>query len=79
VVLVNMVQPPGVRPLFSGGDLTETDDLYRHLGGHLQWQDLRELQKVLQRRSVRFSLLDNERLSSELVSQYMSVKQRQLL
>jgi hypothetical protein len=45
----------------------------------LQWHNLRELQKVLQRRAVRFSLLENERLSAELVSQYMGVKQRQLL
>ena len=55
------------------------DDLYRELGGHLQWQKLRELQKVLQRIGVQFSLLGNERLSAELVSQYLSVKQRQLL
>ena len=33
----------------------------------------------LKRRGVRFSLLKNERLSAELVSQYLSVKQRQLL
>jgi uncharacterized protein (DUF58 family) len=79
VVLVNMVRPPGVQPIFAGKDVTELDDLYRHLGGHLQWHNLRELQTVLQRRGVRFSLLDNEGLSAELVSQYMSVKQRQLL
>lgn len=79
VVLVNMVQPPGVKPLFTGADASELDDLYRQLGGHLQWQNLRELQKVLQRRAVKFSLLDNEQLSAELVSQYMGVKQRQLL
>jgi uncharacterized protein (DUF58 family) len=79
IVLVNMVQPPGVRQMFAGRDVTETDDLYRQLGGHLQWQNLRELQKVLQRRGVRFSLLDNERLSAGLVAQYMAVKQRQLL
>lgn len=79
LVLVNMVRPPGVQPLFAGPAVTAVDDLYRHLGGHLQWEKLRELQKVLQRRGVRFSLLDNESLSTELVSQYMSVKQRQLL
>ena len=79
LILVNMVRPPGVQPVFANAAVTETDDLYRHLGGHLQWQKLRELQKVLQRRAVRFSLLDNEALSSELVAQYMSVKQRQLL
>lgn len=79
LVLVNMARPPGIRPMFAAGDVADTDDLYRHLGGHLQWHKLRELQKVLQRRAVQFSLLDNERLSTELVSQYMAVKRRQLL
>lgn len=79
VVLVNMIQPPGATALFTNPNLTSVDDLYQHLGGHLQWQKLRELGKVLQRRGVQFSLLQNERLSAELVSQYLSVKQRQLL
>jgi uncharacterized protein (DUF58 family) len=79
LVLVNMVQTPGVQPLFSDANVVELDELYRQLGGHLQWHNLRELQKILQRRGVRFSLLNNERMSAELVSQYMGVKQRQLL
>ena len=79
LVLVNMLQPPGVHPLFSHSDVTTVDDLYRHLGGHFQWHSLRELQIVLQRRGVRFSLLDQERLAVDLVSQYIDVKQRQLL
>jgi uncharacterized protein (DUF58 family) len=79
LVLVNMMQPPGVAPLFSNPNIAGVDDLYQHLGGHLRWQNLRELQKVLQRRGVQFSLLGDERLSAELVSQYLSVKQRQLL
>ena len=69
LVLVNMVRPPGVKPLFADPAIGQVDDLYRHLGGHLQWHNLRELQKVLQRRAVGFSLLDNERLSADLVSQ----------
>jgi uncharacterized protein (DUF58 family) len=79
LVLVNMLQPPEAVPLFSNADVQSTDDLYRHLGGHLQWRRLRELGKVLQRRGVRFSLLPDERLGVELVSQYLAVKQRQLL
>jgi uncharacterized protein (DUF58 family) len=79
LVLVNMLRPAGAAPLFSHPDVNSTDDLYRELGGHLQWHKLRELEKVLQRRGVRFSLLDNERMSVQLVSQYVSVKQRQLL
>jgi uncharacterized protein (DUF58 family) len=79
LVLVNMIQPPDAAPLFSRPDVEGIDDLYRHLGGHLQWHSLRELEKVLQRRGVKFSLLENERLASELVSQYVGVKRRQLL
>ena len=79
LVLVNMIKPPDADPLFSRPDVNELDDIYRHLGGHLQWHRLRELEKVLQRRGVRFSLLANEHLASDLVSQYIGVKQRQLL
>ena len=79
VVLVNMIQPPAASALFTNPNLASVDDLYGHLGGHLQWHKLRELGKVLQRRGVQFSLLQNERLSAELVSQYLSIKQRQLL
>jgi uncharacterized protein (DUF58 family) len=79
LVLVNMLQPPGVAPLFSSPEVSTIDDLYRDLGGHLQWHNLRELEKVLQRRGVRFSLLKNERLSAQLAAQYLEVKRRQLL
>ena len=79
LVVVNMLQPPGVAPVFSSPNVTTDDDLYERLGGHLQWQNLRELEKVLQRRGVRFSLLKNERLSADLVSQYLDVKRRQAL
>jgi hypothetical protein len=65
--------------VFSNPDLATMDELYQHLGGHLLWHNLRELEKVLQRRGVKFSLLRNEKLSVELVSQYLGVKRRQLL
>lgn len=79
LVLVNMLAPPGAAPVFSRDDVTSPDDLYRAVGGHLQWRSLRELGKVLERRGVRFSLLENERLSAQLVSQYLEVKQRQMI
>jgi uncharacterized protein (DUF58 family) len=79
LILVNMLQPPGVRPLFSDGTVASLDEVYEHLGGHLLWHKLRELERVLQRRGVRFSLLENEKLSAQLVTQYLNVKQRQLI
>lgn len=79
LVLVNMLQPAGVRPLFTNGNVTSTADIYAELAGHMRWHALRELEKVLQRRGVRLSLLQSERLAVDLVSQYLSVKQRQAL
>jgi hypothetical protein len=79
LVMVNMLQPPGAAPVFTQPDVATFDDLYQRLGGHLQWQKLRELEKVLKRRGVQFSQLTNERLSAQLVSQYLNVKRRQLL
>jgi uncharacterized protein (DUF58 family) len=79
LVLVNMLKPPGANPLFQNPTVNSRDDLYEELGGHIQWHNLRELQKVLQRRGVRFSLVDNEKWGAQLVSQYLGVKQRQLL
>src|SRR3989440_11603400 len=37
LVLVNMLQPPGVAPVFTNPSLASVDDLYQHLGGHLLW------------------------------------------
>ena len=79
LLLVHMLRPPGAQPLFTRAGVKTIDDLYQCLGGHLQWHGLRELEKVLQRRGVRFSLLENERLTTELVAHYLEVKQRQLL
>ncbi len=79
LIFVNMLQPPGVRPLFSDETVASLAQVYEHLGGHVLWRKLAELERVLQRRGVRFSLLDNERLSAQLVTQYLNVKQRQLI
>jgi uncharacterized protein (DUF58 family) len=78
LILVNMLQPSGAQPLFSSG-VERGEQLYEKLGGHMRWQNLREIEKVLQRRGVRMSLLESERLAVDLVSQYVNVKQRQIL
>lgn len=79
LLLVNMVQPAEARALFSTSNVASVDDLYRQLGGHLLWHDLRELGKVLDRRGVRLALLESENMTAALISQYLAVKQRQLL
>lgn len=79
LVLVNMLRIPALAPLFSSPDVSAVDDLYQRLGGHLQFQKLRELETVLKRRGVSMTLLENESMCAQLVSQYINVKRRQLL
>jgi len=79
LLLVNMIQPPGLRPLFDAPDVTATDDLYQRLGGHLIREKLLELEKTLRRHGVQFNLLTNEQLSAQVVTQYLEVRRRQLL
>ena len=83
LVLVNTLRPAGAVPLFADADagagVRTTDDVYRRLGGHLQWQRLRESGNRLRRLGVRFTLLDPARMTEQLVTQYVNVKQRQIL
>ena len=79
LVLVAMLKPTGARPLFSSRSVESVNDLYMDLGGHIIRETLREIEKVLKRRGVGFALLDNENMSTELVTRYLNIKQRQLL
>ena len=79
LVLVSMLKPAGVRPVFSGPDSHSIDDIYVHLGGHIVWQNLQELSQGFKQRGIGFSLLKSEKMCSQLVSQYITIKKRQLL
>jgi uncharacterized protein (DUF58 family) len=79
LVMVNMLRPAGARPIFSNENITSDEEIYRELSGHTLWHHLREIERTLARHGVHFGLLDRERLCVDLVSQYMTVKQRQLL
>lgn len=79
LILANMLTNPGVGPLFSEPNVTTTNEIYQRLGGHIQWRRLRELEKLLKRRGVSMALLENETMVPQLVSQYISVKRRQIL
>jgi uncharacterized protein (DUF58 family) len=79
VILVNMFKPIAAKPLFSSESVSSVNDIYNDLGGHLLWRRLQEIQKVLQRRAVGLGMLDNENFCTELVSQYLTLKRRQVL
>jgi hypothetical protein len=65
--------------LFDAPDVVKTDDLYQRLGGHLIREQLLELEKNLARHGVQFNLVANEQLSAEVVTQYLTVRRRQLV
>ncbi|MDX2502839.1 MAG: DUF58 domain-containing protein [Deltaproteobacteria bacterium] len=79
LVLVNMLKPAGVEPIFSDPAVKTVDDIYAKLGGHLLWRHLSEIEKFLQRRGIAFYMLENENMCSDLVTKYMSIKRRQIL
>jgi uncharacterized protein (DUF58 family) len=79
LVMVNMLRPAGARPVFSNPGITSSEEIYDELSGHTLWHHLRETGSTLTRQGIRFTLLDHERLCVDLVSQYMDVKQRQIL
>jgi uncharacterized protein (DUF58 family) len=79
LVLVNMMRPAAARPLFSVPDVQSVDSLYQNLAGHMLWQNLSELESILHHRGIRLTQTDQPKMSAELVSQYLSIKQRQIL
>ena len=79
VTLVNMFDPVLAKPLFSSASVSSVNEIYRALGGHLLWRRLRETQKFLQRHGVGFKMLHNETLCTDVVSQYLTLKRRQIL
>ncbi|MFH1490241.1 MAG: DUF58 domain-containing protein [Pseudomonadota bacterium] len=79
LVLVNMLRPLTARSLFSSSSVTKVHDLYRALAGHITRESLRKTEKALQRQGIGFFLLNNEKMSVQLVTQYLNIKQKQRL
>jgi len=79
VVLVNMLKPDGIEPLFSDAKVDSVDDIYAKLGGHILWTRLRKTEKLLRRRGIGFHLIENENLCADVVTQYLTIKRRQIL
>ncbi len=80
LVLVNMVRPENAHPLFSPTSTPESvSQVYEKLGGHFQWQELRETGNRLRHLGVELGTPEHEELCAETVTQYLNVKRRQLI
>ena len=74
-----MLKPSLAEPLFASATVASVNDIYDQLAGHMLWSRLKETETVLKKSGAGFAMLENELLCSELISQYLSVKRRQLL
>ncbi len=79
LVLVNMIQAEGVRPLFDHTDVSNHRGLVRQLAGHMVWQKLKEVERELAATGITLSITDEDGLTAEVLNQYVRIKQRQLL
>ncbi|ACL02677.1 protein of unknown function DUF58 [Desulfatibacillum aliphaticivorans] len=79
LMVVNTPQMPGVHPLFSSSKAETVDDVFKGMAGHMLWERTRQLQKELGAKGVSYYELDNEKMCAQLVTQYLKIKQRQLI
>jgi uncharacterized protein (DUF58 family) len=79
LVIVCQMRPPDVGPLFEGGEVASEREIYGRLAGHIRWGELRGVARRLRPLGVTAGLLEQETMATELVDQYMRVKQRQAL
>ncbi len=79
LVMVNTLQPSAARPLFSSDQVRSVDEIYDHLGGHLQWHSLLGFEKSLHRMGICFYQHALPDLTFNIISRYLEIKQRQAL
>jgi uncharacterized protein (DUF58 family) len=79
IVLVNTPQPPGLKPLFTDAASADLDSLYSGLAGQMVSNRLRQLSLALSSRGVRLSVVDPARIKTQVTSEYLEVKRRQVL
>jgi uncharacterized protein (DUF58 family) len=79
LVVAGMAATLGVSPLFTDTSVESTSDVLQRLSGHLRWHQLSETQSRLRAAGVTLSLMRDESIGADVVSQYRSVKTRQIL
>jgi len=79
LVLVNTPQPPGLKPLFTDASSADVDSLYSGLSGQMITNRLRQLSLALSNRGVRLTVVDPLRIKTQVTSEYLEVKRRQVL
>ncbi len=76
---VCMMKNSSTQPLFESNTVKHSDEIYEHLAGHLAWDDIEKLRGELHKKNVKLSITDNSKFCVELINDYLTIKQRQLI
>ena len=79
ICIVNSIKYGDSSPLFEGKSVQSIDDMYGKLSAHIQWAELLTLRNSLYRLGINFTISEFDSFSTELISQYLNIKRRQLL
>jgi uncharacterized protein (DUF58 family) len=79
LVLVNVTETRELQPLFAGDPPETLDALYQGLAGQILRNRMREVQLVLQNKGVKLALVNPAHIKTQVASQYLEVKRRQVL
>jgi uncharacterized protein (DUF58 family) len=79
LVLVNVTGTAGMKQLFTGEPPVDVDSVYAGLAGQLLWNRMRTLELALQNRGVKLTIVNPERIKSQVTAEYLEVKRRQSL
>jgi len=79
LVLVNSGRTANLKPLFTGGPPADLGAVYQGLAGQMLWNRMRELKLALHNHGVRLNLVDPARIKTQVTSEYLEVKRRQVL
>ncbi len=79
LIALTLLKPDGAMPLFSGPDVAARDDMRARLAGDAVWRRLRETERGLRLLGAHTAQIDDAGLAATALTQYMTIKRRQLL
>ncbi len=79
VVLVNVRRTAALTPVYGGRELKDLDAVYDGLAGQIVCNRMRQLEIALQNRGVRLTVVDPEKIKTQVTAGYLEVKRRQIL
>ena len=79
LIVVACLSDAYAKPLFSAGEVENVDEVYKSLSGHLLWKRLALLRFQLAAGGIRMHIASPGRLGWMVASEYLQIKERQLL